>query len=218
MTPLHILIYLATAFTGSTIQAVSGFGFGIFVMTIFPYILPSATCATLSSMLSMTSSVALAVKLRHKCSWKRILAPTAGYFVVSFIAISLSTVSPDAILKKCLAVALILLSIYFLFFSARIKIKPTPVAGLIAGGLSGLLGGFFAMGGPPIVVYLLNASEDNDQYIADIQTYFAITNIYSTAVRGGQWAGNGRSTALVVHRYCGHAAGALAWPRAVQAS
>lgn len=106
--------------------------------------------------------------------------------MVSFIAISLSTVSPDAILKKCLAVALILLSIYFLFFSARIKIKPTPVAGLIAGGLSGLLGGFFAMGGPPIVVYLLNASEDNDQYIADIQTYFAITNIYSTAVRAAK--------------------------------
>ena len=105
---------------------------------------------------------------------------------MSFVAISLSAVSPDAILKKCLAVVLIVLSIYFLFFSAKIKIKPTPAAGLTAGALGGILGGFFATGGPPIVVYLLNASEDNEHYLADIQTYFAITGIYSTVVRAAK--------------------------------
>ena len=67
MTLTTLLIFLAATFTGSTIQAVSGFGFGIFVMTIFPYILPSATCAALSTMLSVTSSVYIAIKLRKSC-------------------------------------------------------------------------------------------------------------------------------------------------------
>lgn len=183
MTLTSILIFLAATFTGSTIQAVSGFGFGIFVMTIFPYILPSATCAALSTMLSMTSSVYLAIRLRKSCNYRRIALPILAYFVVSFAAISLSAVSSDAILKKCLAVALIVLSIYFLFFSAKIKIKPSPLAGIIAGSLGGILGGLFATGGPPIVVYLLNASEDNEHYLADIQTYFAVTGVYSTIVR-----------------------------------
>lgn len=186
MTLTNILIFLATTFTGSTIQTVSGFGFGIFVMTIFPFILPSATCAALSTMLSMTSSITLAIKLRKSCNYRRIALPILAYFVVSFVAISLSAVSPDAILKKCLAVALIALSIYFLFFSAKIRIKPSPAAGLIAGSLGGILGGFFATGGPPIVVYLLNASEDNEHYLADIQTYFAITGVYSTIVRASK--------------------------------
>ena len=186
MTLTTLLIFLAATFTGSTIQAVSGFGFGIFVMTIFPYILPSATCAALSTMLSVTSSVYIAIKLRKSCNYRRIALPILAYFAVSFVAISLSAVSPDAILKKCLAVVLIVLSIYFLFFSAKIKIKPTPAAGLTAGALGGILGGFFATGGPPIVVYLLNASEDNEHYLADIQTYFAITGIYSTVVRAAK--------------------------------
>ncbi|MBR7184725.1 MAG: sulfite exporter TauE/SafE family protein [Clostridia bacterium] len=194
MTFPQILIFLAAVFTGSTIQAVSGFGFGIFVMTIFPYILPSATCATLSAMLSLTSSITLSIRLRRLCNYRRILPPLLTYFVFSFVAVSLSASSPDKLLKRCLAVVLILLGIYFIWFSRRLRIKPTVGIGLAAGALSGVLGGFFSMGGPPIVLYLVNASEDNDHYIADIQTYFAITGLYTTTVR----AANGLLTATVL--------------------
>ena len=48
---------------------------------------------------------------------------------------------------------------------------------------SGVLGGFFAMSGPPIVAYLLQTSESNDEYMAEVQTYFAITNLFSSFLR-----------------------------------
>lgn len=186
MSALTIVVFLVAVFIGSTIQAVSGFGFGIFVMTIFPYLMPSAACATVSTMLSLTSCTVIAIRMRKQCNWRRILLPIAGNFVLSLICISLSSISPDALLRRGLAVALIVLSIYFLFFSTKIRLKATPAAGLLAGGASGMLGGFFAMGGPPIVLYLLNATEDNEHYIADIQTYMAVTNIYSVGVRAAQ--------------------------------
>jgi len=180
---LQVVLFLLTTFVGSTIQAVSGFGFAIFVMMIFPFLFPTAICATLSSMLAITSSTINSIRMRRHLHFKRILLPLIAYFIASTIAIRLSTVSPAEVLKKCLAVVMILLSIYFIFFSKKLKIRPTPTAGLISGTLSGILGGFFSMSGPPIVVYLLSASEDNDSYLADIQTFFCITNIYSTIVR-----------------------------------
>ncbi len=183
---MEILIFLLATFVGNTIQTVSGFGFGIFVMTIFPHILPQATCATLSGLLSMLGSVTLAIKLRKKAKWRTIAIPIAAYFVFSYLAISLGTELPNALLKRCLGVVLIALSLYFLFFSAKIKFKPTPTAGLIAGALGGILGGLFSTGGPPIVLYLLNTGDDNDTYIANTQSYFAVTNLYSAAVRAAK--------------------------------
>ena len=73
--------------------------------------------------------------------------------------------------------------VYFLFFNKRIKIKPTPINGIIAGTISGVLNGLFSTGGPPAVLYLTSAAPDNITYFATIQFYFCLTNIYATANR-----------------------------------
>ena len=176
-------MFSITVFCGALIQSISGFGFGIFVMMIFPYILPISECAAVSSLLSMSSSFALAFVLRKKCKYKRLAFPLLGYAVGSFPAIIISGAASNDFLKAVLGVMLIVLSLYFLIFQSKIKLKESVGAALLAGGLSGILGGFFAMGGPPIVAYLLQTSDDNDSYMAEVQTYFAITNLFSTILR-----------------------------------
>jgi len=61
--------------------------------------------------------------------------------------------------------------------------KPTMKNGVIAGGLGGILSGLFSTGGPPVVLYLMNALTDNVIYFASTQFYFGLTGIYSTLVR-----------------------------------
>ena len=79
---------------------------------------------------------------------------------------------------------LILLSIYMFFFSSKIKIKPNPFTGLVAGGGSGVLGGLFSMGGPPVVIYFMQSEgDDKEKYLATIQMYFLLSNIYGTTVK-----------------------------------
>lgn len=137
----------------------------------------------MSSLLSMSSSFALAFVLRKKCKYKRLVWPLIGYVFGTVPAVLVSNSAPNEILKVMLAIMLIILSIYFLLFQSKIKLKESKIGGLAAGVLSGVLGGFFAMGGPPIVAYLLQTSESNDEYMAEVQTYFAITNLFSSILR-----------------------------------
>lgn len=179
-----IIAFLAVCIAGGAVTAVSGFGFVVLVMMFFPYILPSYTFSVaICGILSVLSSGYLSVKLRKYIHWKIIIIPVSAYFMVNFSVIAFASVQSDSFLKKLLAVVLILLSIYFMLFGGKIKFKPTPLNGIIFGTLSGILGGLFSVSGPPIVLYMLAASEDNNTYMANIQVYFTITSLYSTLIR-----------------------------------
>ena len=190
-----IALFLLTVFVGTVIQGVSGFGFGIFVMMVFPFLLPSyGAGVTVSGMLSILSNAAIAVRMRRHIAWKKLWSPLAANVVVSTAAIFFSVGQSDAVLKKLLGAFLILMSLYFLFLGGRFTIRPNRRNGAIAGGLGGLLGGLFGTGGPPMVVYLLASSESNEEYLGTIQAYFALTNISTILVR----AWNGMMTPLTL--------------------
>ena len=92
---MEIVIFCIAVLCGGFIQSVSGFGFGIFVMMIFPYILPVSQCAAVSALLSMTSSAYLALLLRKKCKYKRLILPLVGYASGAVPAILISDVAPN---------------------------------------------------------------------------------------------------------------------------
>ena len=79
--------------------------------------------------------------------------------------------------------ALILVSIYFIFFSSRIKIPANKKGQITAGTISGLLGGFFGAQGPPAVLYFVSTVKDKNQYMALMQSYLLCGNIMMTMVR-----------------------------------
>ncbi|MBP5270029.1 MAG: TSUP family transporter, partial [Clostridia bacterium] len=102
---------------------------------------------------------------------------------------------------------LVLMSVWFVFLSKRIKIKDSPLSALACGGLSGLLGGLFSMSGPPAVVSFLESSKgDNLRYLGTIQAYFLITNAFSCVVK----ASNGFLTREVAVLYAAGLLGVLA--------
>ena len=49
--------------------------------------------------------------------------------------------------------------------------------------LVAIVGGMFALSGPPIAVYLLNDTNDKDSYIATAHAVFLVSCVYATAVR-----------------------------------
>ena len=52
---------------------------------------------------------------------------------------------------------MIVISIYFALFSQKIKLPTTKKVQVGAGTLSGLMGGFFGMQGPPAVLYFIQS-------------------------------------------------------------
>lgn len=122
------LILIGAAAIASFIQRVSGFGFGIFIMTLLPYILPSYGESTaLSGLLAMSQSAVVAWNARNNIVWKRVLPMLGIFCVFAFIAIQYVAIINRKGLMIGLGIILIALSIYFLFFSEKIKIYCCPV-------------------------------------------------------------------------------------------
>ena len=45
------------------------------------------------------------------------------------------------------------------------------------------MSGLFAMGGPPMVIYYMSSTKDMKEYLATIQAYFALSNLYTMTVK-----------------------------------
>ncbi|MGN0202215.1 MAG: sulfite exporter TauE/SafE family protein [Candidatus Cryptobacteroides sp.] len=192
--PLFIAIIFVSSLVASFIQRVSGFGFGIFIMTILPLVMPSYGEATaLSGLLALVNSLFICVKMWKHIPWKKLLPILVTFIVVSFFAIRMVAGMDGRVLKHILGGILIVVSIYFFFISERIRVKPTLTVQLTMGTASGLMGGFFAMQGPPAVLYFIACTDSKEEYLAITQAFFFIGNSMMTLFR----AGNGFVTATV---------------------
>ena len=180
------------------VQRVTGFGFGIFIMTALPYIMPSYAEATaLSGLLALVTVLHTAWLMRSYCPWRKLIWILLSFLVASCISIFCVKHIGGHELKHILGGILILVSLYFFFLNGRIHIKPSMPVQIGMGTLSGLMGGFFAMQGPPAVLYFLSCSERKEEYTALVSFYFAIGNAFMTIIR----ASNGFVTPVVAHSW-----------------
>ena len=196
----NIIFLILLAAGASFIQRTIGFGFGIFIITALPFLMPSyGEAVTLSGLLSLTSATIVMVKYLKFVTWKRLLPIVASFIIFSTIAICMLDKIEGQAMRRILGITLILISLYFSFFKARLQklIRPTKGWQYGTGAASGIMGGLFAMHGPPVVLYLIVSEPDKDHYMGMIQTYAVVTNITMLAVR----AFNGYVTPAVGSSY-----------------
>lgn len=180
---LRFVLVAIITLIASYIQGATGFGFGIFAMIFLPRILAYTEANVFSSILSSLSSLFIAILMLHKIHWKNILFPLIGCLASTYIAVSFIKTQSSQTLTLLLGIALFILSMYFFFFTDKIKIKPTWYSGLTAGVVSGIMSGMFAIGGPPVVIYFMQSEEDSEQYVATISTYFVLSGIISVGTK-----------------------------------
>lgn len=178
------IFIMLLAFAGAFIQRTIGFGFGIFVMTMLPYLLPSYGEATaLSGLMALGTSALLVYKYWNYINWRNLLPILCIFLLISLVAIRVVVMLDTPVLKKILGVTLIISFFYFWFFAKRIKLRPNVPTQTCLGTLSGFMGGFFGMQGPPAVLYFIEVAKNKEEYIALAQTYFAIGNFMMTLYR-----------------------------------
>lgn len=191
-----ILILIFLCIGASLVQRVSGFGFGIFIMTALPFITPSyAEATTLSGLLAATLSAYVLISMWRLVNWKQLTIILLAFSVVAYFSVDYVAKSAETHLKLLLGITLIILSLYFLFICKHINVKPTCFLQITMGGLSGAMGGLFGMHGPPAVIYFLASQPDKNHYMATTQAFFLISNLILTAFR----ANNGFITPFVCY-------------------
>ena len=181
---MSLLWVFAISLLASFTQRVSGFGFGIIAMTVFSFALPSYGEATaLSGMLGALTSVVTAIRMRKQVPWRKLLPILLTFLAVSFFAVLFVSKAGSGEMKKILGGVLICVSLYFFFLSEKIRLRPSLGVQLGLGSLSGVMGGLFAMQGPPAVIYSISSAQSRQEYIAMTQWYFFIGNLVMTLFR-----------------------------------
>jgi uncharacterized membrane protein YfcA len=117
-------------------------------------------------------SVSLAIKLRGHINYKLMTFPLISTIIFSFVGVFTLMSTTESLLCRIFGGVLILLSIYFIIFSNKVKFVPTPASGLAVGVISGFFSGLFSIGGPPIVIYFLSITDEKMEYNASLQFYF----------------------------------------------
>ena len=178
------LIFLLTI-VASFIQRVSGFGFGIFVMMFFPFFLPSyGESVMLSGLLAGSTALMIAVKNWKFIRWRMMWIVTFFNVLFSFVATEYMRSLSNDVLKQCLGVLLTLIALYFLFGEGRMgRIFKSKPAQITIGSVSGVMGGMFAMPGPPVVLYCISTLEDKKEYVATLQAFSVVFNSFYTIFR-----------------------------------
>ncbi len=176
-------IVIVSAILAGALQTISGFGSVVLMMIIFPFFFNMIDSPTLALSINMLYCTILCVKYRRNIDWKVTIPPTIIYSVVSFVITGLIGGTDLRTLLIVFAIFLILLSLYFLAFSHKVKAAPKPIVGVGCGALAGVAAGLFAIGGPPIAPYFIAATKDHRSYVASMQLMFVVTNIINLAGR-----------------------------------
>lgn len=180
---MEMLFLAAVTFVASAVNAVTGFGFGILAVALFSLVMPTIEAVSVTSMVTvLMSGVLVKLNVRHIC-WKQLLLPLPCALLMSYLCIAVGTNLSEHLLKRILGGALILLSIYFLAFSKRAKVRPTTMNGLLMGSASGALQGLIGAGGPPMVLYFLASTDSKEAYMATLQMYFIVMNLSVVGMR-----------------------------------
>ena len=182
MTLLFVFILTIIA---SFIQRVSGFGFGIFVMMFFPFFLPSyGESVMLSGLLAGSTALMIAVRNWQYIRWDLMGRVVLFNIAASYLATEYMSSLGNDTMKKCLGVVLIMIAIYFLFGEGKMgRMFKSKLAQATIGSISGVMGGMFAMPGPPLVLYCISSLDDKREYVSTLPAFSVVINIFYTFFR-----------------------------------
>lgn len=184
---LEIFVF-ATVLAGALVQSSTGFGYAILVMALWPLALSVPDTTQLLMFGCMVTSGYIAFKYRKHINLKLVLIPLILGLAGNYIGLTILLGMDNMVAVRIIGVLLVLLSVYLYFFSGKVKIPSNIWASSLAGAASGLMGGFFNIAGPPIVLYYSAAARDKEEYNATVQFLFSVLIackiVYLFVVRG----------------------------------
>jgi len=138
------------------LQTLSGFGFGLLVVASFTLldVLPLTATTFLVSLLGLVNSTTVVVKNRNAVKvpeLKLMLYTGIPLMLLGFVLLEYMSAHLTQFLNFILGISILLCCALMLVKRKRTDRQSRSRSFLIAGGVSGLLGGLFSTSGPPLV-------------------------------------------------------------------
>lgn len=176
---MEYFIFTLVCILGSAVQGATSFGYAIVCMAILPFFLPFTTVVIAVQITVVVMTWYMVFRLYDDIDVKLILVPLIVSLVGRIIGVSLLVFINEGTMKKVLGIILVLIAVFFILLKGKIRIKNNAKNAMLAGAISGILGGLSNISGPPLVIYFLSSIEDKKKFHASLQFIFAISGTVS---------------------------------------
>lgn len=174
---LAIILLAAIA---AFIQALSGFGFSLFIVPFLALIIGPKDTVLLANLLSTFSGVFQTAHLRHEAERRTALILMAGSFVGMPIGLAVLLLVDAHTLQLIIAGMVIL---FTLLLMRGLALHSVGLFGDLAAGVtSGILNTSTSMSGPPVVLYLQGRRMPPLHFRATTSMFFCVTSFVAVAL------------------------------------
>ncbi len=186
---MQYVLMFGISMASAAVQTVTGFGYGIIVMALFPLFLPMEQALMVSTLMSLSLNIAILARRLKDVQLRLVWLPALFAFMGAYAGLVLVAEHPSSVYKRILGLFLCLLAVWFISFSKKVRIRGGVLSSAAAGAVSGVCGGLFSISGPPMVLYYVSTINGMAQYLATTQFYFMVNNILLIVLRArlGLW-------------------------------
>lgn len=149
---MHLLM-AALCLIAGYVQGMAGFGMGMVVISVLPYVMPLTASVAILGVVCIPMNALTSWHWRRHLKLRRVVLPGIFYFLAAMAAISTVQYVPIRILSLAFGLFLLSLSAYFLMTNNKVQFKGGWLMAAVCGFGSGVLDGFFGIGGPLMVLF-----------------------------------------------------------------
>ncbi|MBN1838368.1 MAG: sulfite exporter TauE/SafE family protein [Spirochaetales bacterium] len=175
---MELLVLSLLSLAGSFVLGVTGFGFGVVLMGLFPLVIGFKAASVLVACVGLPVVLYLLIPLGKHIEWKALLRLAAGLLVGTPLGVWVLIRVSERYLTIALGVLLILYLAYDRLSRVRTNHQLPRFVGYLAGLIGGTFGGAFNTNGPPAVAYLSSLRLEKHAAQATIVAYIAIAALY----------------------------------------
>jgi uncharacterized protein len=180
-----LLAGIAIAFLAAACYAVTGFGFALIMTPLMAVAWDVKSAVVTSVILSTVALVPLLVEVRAHIPIRRASMLVLGSFAGIPLGVAvLQALESDAL--QALVAATVIVAALLLYFRPRVEASAdTRTSQLATGFVSGVVGGSTSMGGPPIVLYLMDREREIAPFRATLLAFFLPGSVLQIAILAG---------------------------------
>ena len=176
------LVYsLVVVFLAGIVRGYSGFGFSALCVASLTLVLPPAQVVPVILMLEVAASVGMLPQVWRDIDWRALLWLTLGAFCGAPFGVLFLAEVPADVARVVISI-LVLAACGALLLGYQIKGERGRSSTFAAGLVSGLVNGIGAVGGLPVVIFMLASAAGAAMTRAVVVAYFLATDIYATGL------------------------------------
>ena len=180
---MKLIAVAAASFAAGFLQGCTGFGAVMIMMIFLPFFYPMTDAVGIANATTIAGNIYVAYQYRKHFSIKTALYPAVISMAVNGAAIIMSVNADKTAVKKAFGLFLVILAIYYLFFSRKKEWKlslPVRISLIV---LFAISSAFFGIGGPLMAIYFMSVTETREEYLGSIQFFFMLTSLFNIIFR-----------------------------------